>query len=183
MTKLRRGHPNLLRLVFVLYLLSRAMPSIGCSSQESESQSQPNSSADADEVEYAVAHGNENIRVLLTVQGAARIDFRTRAESAERIRTVIFPTNAKEVDRLVRAVDGLIGASALSPFSLQWEGDDGSGDTVLGSRRSGRTRSVRTSFAQGYNAVLDGVREEIEVLSLLQLAKAVHAWDEGETLV
>jgi hypothetical protein len=177
MTQFDRPKPRPLLVMLFLCLFFRATPIIAGGTAQTDGP-HTGHSAEADEVECAFAEEGEDIRILLTVQGAARIDFGTAEGGAGRICTVLIPTNAKEVDRLVRSVDGLLAASAITPLT-QPKRAPRSIRVLLGSRRAGRTCYVCTSVTFR-NHVLDGLMEEIEVVALLELAKAAHAYDEAE---
>ena len=56
-------------------------------------------------------------------------------------------------------------------------------NAVFGSRRAGRTWTVRSSTGPGFNGVVDGLRKELEYVALVDLARAVDDYRQGEALM
>ena len=152
-----------------------------------------------DVLEYVFRSQYADHRLLLTTEGAARIDFHWRDVNEDCVSTVMIPTDGKEVERLVGAVDALIGSDSFRPV-FTWldarveatgpgpattpQDASMSGDTVIRCRYKGRERVVRTyRYGEEDNYICEGVRKEIEMVGLLKLAEAANAHEEAESLL
>ena len=132
-----------------------------------------------DSIEYVIHEQHEARRILLT-EGAARLDFQQRDGKRRRVRTVLVPTNIKEVERLVGTVDAVIASASATPVTA-WEPTSEYGNTIIRCRKDGCERMVRIDrCTEEHNFVWEGVRKEIETVALVQLARAVNAWEDGE---
>lgn len=185
-------------------ILLLAMSVAACGREQPPNSASPDEHSDdrgagtgrADLIEYVFHDDYESRRLLLTVEGAARIDFRLRAGQRQRASTVLVPTDGKEVERLVGAVNALIESGAAKPVTTWLDAFIGSESpspvpvrepvsqsqgVVIRCRKGGRDRVVRMGrFEEDYNFVWEGVRKEIEAVGLLELARAVDAYQDAQ---
>jgi len=133
--------------------------------------------ADVDLVEYVFREESQGRRILLTTEGAARVDFRRGVGQHRRVRAVLLPTDPKEVERLVRAVSALIDSGAATPVTVR-ELQSGTEGTFIRCRKAGRERVVRI-YSEFLNFVWEGVRKEIDTVASLELASAVDAYEDA----
>ncbi len=136
-----------------------------------------------DAVECVVRNSEESRRLLLSAEGAARIEFYGATGKRRQARIFLLPTDAKEVDRLVRAVYSLIGSRSATPATV-WEPPPEWRNTIVRCRKAGLVRAVRIGIGtEKHNFVWEGVRKEIETVALLGLAKAIDSREQAESLM
>ena len=102
MTYVNGSMPRQTPIVILLPLVLCITPLTGPCAGAADIKPQPADFEGTDAVEYSAVGEEENLRILMTVGGATRVDFRTTVDKDEQIRTVFLPANEKEVDRLVR---------------------------------------------------------------------------------
>jgi hypothetical protein len=152
---------------------------VGCSN------GQQNNIGDTSTVEYILSKESESVKILLTTEGAARIDLQSEIGNNRRACTVLVPTNAKEVAKLARAISALIDVGIENPpiTVLDVTPMPGFGNTIIHCQIAGREKKIQIDTSiEEYDLIWQGVRKQIEAVALLKIVTAVDAYDQGEIL-